>query len=166
MAFIRGISGETQASEIITVEGLSELQAQLDQLSKVPKTSLTKAAKAGVNPIVTTAKSNAAASKKTGMMVRGIKAVQETPRKRNKSVYFINWWKKYSDVYRKPIKRVGLYGGKNQSGYYPQSIEWGFKTKHGKKAGKYYVRDAIAAHQAESLQKVIDVLSDELDKLI
>lgn len=162
MAYIRGTN---QRDVFIQVEGLAELQTQFDRLSKVPKTAMTKAAKAGMNPIVEDAKA-AAPIGKTGLLKRGVKAVQETPRKRKKSVYFINWWKKYSENYRKPIKRVGLYGGKNQSGYYPQSIEWGFKRKHGKQAGKYFVRDAIAKHQSESLQKVINTLTDELEKLI
>lgn len=161
MAFVRGTN---QRDVFVRVEGLEELQAQFDRMSKIPKTAMTKAAKAGMNPIVADAKA-AAPVGKTGFLKRGVKAIQETPRKRNKSVYFINWWKKYSDEYRKPIERVGLYGGKNQTGYYPQSMEWGFKTKHGKKAGKYFVRDAIAKHQAESLNKVISVLTDELEKL-
>lgn len=163
MVYVRGIenSGIT-----ISLEGAAELESQLAAIGKLPKKAMTRAAKAGVNPIVSDAKARSSASSKTGMFVRGIRATQETPRKRNKSVYFIYWWKKYAENYVKPIKHVGLYGGKNSQGYYPMSVEWGFKAKGGKVQGKYYVRDAIAAHQASSLQKVMDTLSQEIDKLI
>lgn len=163
MAEVRGIN----LPEInFTVEGLDELQRQLDDIGKLPKRSLTAAAKAGMAPILAQARSNASPYSKSGMMKKGIKSITETPNKRNKAVYRINWWSKYSDIYKKKIKNAGIYGGKKNPAYYPQSVEWGFPSKHKKVAGKYFVRTAIEQHQAEATQKVIDTLFAEIDKLL
>ena len=158
MAFVR--TGDISLS----LDGLEELQSQFDRLGRPPKSSLTKAAKAGMAGTLAEAKATAPTGK-TGMLKRGVHQIQETPNKRNKAVYRINWWKKYSSFYSKKIIHKGLYGGTNATAYYPQSVEWGFKTKHGKKEGKYFVRNAIESHQTEALQKVIDVLSAEIEKL-
>jgi len=150
---------------MITLDGLDQLEQQFELIGKPPKRILTKAAKAGMAKPLLEARQNAPVGK-TGMLKRGVHSIQETPNKRNKGVYRINWWAKYSDNYRKRIKNAGIYGGKKNPAYYPQSVEWGYPTKHGKVAGKYFVRAAIEAHQAESLQIVIDTLSEEIEKLL
>ncbi len=149
----------------ISVEGARELEDQLAGIGKLPKRILTKAAKAGMNPILQQARANATPFTKSGMMKRGIKSITETPNKRNKAVYRINWWSKYSDFYKKKIKKAGIYGGKQNPAYYPQSVEWGFPNAKGKVKGKYFVRSAIEMHQEESAQLVIDTLSSEIEKL-
>jgi hypothetical protein len=161
MAEVRGTQGMS-----IELVGLAELQRQFEDIANLPKSSLTKAAKAGMNPIVADAKARGSAFTKSGMMVRGIKGVQEKSKKARgkKSVYRVNWWAKYSDTYKRKIENAGIYGGKRNPAYYPQSVEWGFPNKHGKVAGKYFVRAAIEAHQAQSLQKVIDTMMEEIDK--
>lgn len=163
MAEIRGIDAPGISFQ---VEGLHELQQQLDDIGKLPKRSLTAAAKAGMAPILAQARANASPYNKSGMMKKGIKSITETPNKRNKAVYRINWWSKYSDFYRKKIKNPGIYGGKKNPAYYPQSVEWGYPMKKRKVAGKYFVRSAIEAHQAESSQIIIDTLMSEIDKLL
>lgn len=161
-----GISGMDLPEINMHVEGLDELQRQLDDFGKLPKRSLTAAAKAGMKPILAQARSNASAYKKSGMMQRGIKAITEQRNKRNKAVYRINWWGKYSDFYKKKIKNPGIYGGKKNPAYYPQSIEWGYPMKKRKVAGKYFVRSAIEQHQEASGQLIIDTLMSEIDKLL
>lgn len=163
MAEIRGIN----LPEInFSVEGLDELQRQLDDIGKLPKRSLTTAAKAGMAPILAQARANASPFSKSGMMKKGIKSLTETPNKRNKAVYRINWWGKYSETYKKKIHNPGIYGGKKNPAYYPQSVEWGFPNKKGKVPGKYFVRSAIEQHQAQASQKIIDTLMSEIDKLL
>lgn len=159
------ISGANLPQISISVEGARELEDQLAGIGKLPKRILTKAAKAGMTPILNQARANATPFTKSGMMKRGIKSITETPNKRNKAVYRINWWGKYSDFYKKKIKKVGIYGGKKNPAYYPQSIEWGFPNAKGMVNGKYFVRSAIEQHQEESAQKVIDTLSSEIDNL-
>ena len=160
------VSGINTRDISITLEGLDQLEAQFELIGKPPKRVLTKAAKAGMAAPLAQARINATPYSKSGMMKRGIHSLQETPNKRNKAVYRINWWAKYSDFYKKKIKNAGVYGGKKNPAYYPQSVEWGFPTKHGKMAGKYFVRSAIEAHQAQSLQKVIDTLLSGIDELL
>lgn len=159
------VSGINTREINITLEGLDQLEAQFALIGKPPKRILTKAAKAGMASTLAEAKRNAPVGE-TGMLKRGIHAIQETPNKRNKGVYRINWWSKYSEHYRKKIIRAGIYGGKKNPAYYPQSIEWGFPTKHGEVAGKYFVKKAIEAHQAQALQTVINTLSSEIEKLL
>lgn len=163
MAEIRGIDSP---GINMHVEGLEELQQQLDDIGKLPKRSLTAAAKAGMKPILAQARSNASPYKKSGMMQKGIKSLTETPNKRNKAVYRINWWGKYSDFYKKKINNPGIYGGKKNPAYYPQSIEWGYPMKKRKMPGKYFVRSAIEQHQEASSQIIIDTLMSEIDKLL
>jgi len=150
----------------ITLEGLDQLEEQFQLIGKPPKRVLSKAAKAGMARPLAQARINAIPYTKSGMMKKGIHASLEQPNKRNKAVYRINWWSKYSDFYRKKIKNAGVFGGKKNPAYYPQSIEWGYPSKHGKVAGKYFVRSAIEAHQAQSLQIVIDELLKGIDELL
>lgn len=161
MAEIRGAS-----SQNIRVIGLEELNRQFARLDKIPKKVLTKAAKAGMKSPLAQAKVNAQRYKKTGTMAKGIKAKMETPNKKKKSVYRINWDSKYSSVFIKRAKKFPrLYGGKHPA-YYPQSVEWGYKSAKGKVQGKYFVRDAIEQHQQDSLQKIVDVLNDEITNIL
>jgi len=159
------VSGINTREISITLEGLDQLEEQFALIGKPPKRILTKAAKAGIAPTLAEARQTAPKGK-TGMLKRGVHSIQETPNRRNKGVYRINWWSKYSDFYRKKIKNAGVYGGKKNPAYYPQSVEWGYPTKHGKKAGRYFVRAAMEAHQAQSLQTVIDVLLEEIENLL
>lgn len=155
MAEIRGFYG--------SVDYLEQLQRQLEDIGKLPKASLTKASKAAMQLIQADARANAPTV--TGMLKRGIKFKMETPNKRNKSVYRLNWDTKFTDTYRKPIKNVGMYGGVNANAYYPQSVEWGFLTAHGKKEGRYFVRSAMERNESQTLQTLIDVLSSEIERL-
>jgi hypothetical protein len=159
------IGGASLPNINISVEGARQLEEQLAEIGKLPKRVLTTAAKAGYNPILAQARANATPYTKSGMMKRGIKATLEQPNKRNKAVYRINWWGKYSDFYKKKIKKAGIYGGQRNPAYYPQSVEWGFPNAKGYVKGKYFIRSAIEQHQAESAQKVIDTLSSEIEKL-
>jgi hypothetical protein len=157
MAEIRGFSGD--------VQGLEQLQRDLSEIGKLRKPVLNRASKLASLPIQADAKLFGANYYETGMMDKGIKFKMETPNKRNKSVYRLNWDSKYSDFYKKPIKEPGYFGGKNPSAYYPQSVEWGFLSAKGKIAGKYFVRKAMDRNEAKSLQTIIDVLSEEIEKI-
>jgi HK97 gp10 family phage protein len=163
LAEIRGAG-----SQNITVYGLEELQRQFERLGKFPKKALTKAAKAGMKKPLAQAKANAptGTGETAGTLKKGIKAKMETPNKKKKTVYRINWDAKYSPIFIKKAKKYPkLYGGEHPA-YYPQSVEWGRKGPKGKVAGKYFVRDAIEANQHDSVQKIINVLQSEISTLI
>lgn len=165
LANIRGAIGES-----IVVEGLQQLQEQFDNLGqKFPKKSLTKAAKAGSAAPLQRAKQNIKNSNKptSGAMKRGLKRVMETPHKRDKSVYRLWFDKKLAEIYLgKKIVNVGIYGGKRDHGFYPISAEYGYKGKRGKVAGKEWIKSAIEATQTESMQKIVDVLNEEITRIV
>jgi hypothetical protein len=144
--------------------GLDRLEAQFRTLGKFPKKSLTKAAKAGREAPLAMAKEKA--PRKTGTLKRGIKPIMETPNKRTKTVYRLVFDRKYNDVFQKPIKNVGIYGGKKDTGYYPVSMEYGFKTKYGFRFGEEFVKKAIEHTERSSAQKIVNVLNEEIDKLL
>lgn len=157
MAFIRGAS-----SQGIYVEGLEELQKQFERIGKMPKKYLTRAAKAGSDDPLKAAKTSAPRGK-TGFLKKGLERKMETPNKRNKSVYRIRWSPKYTEQYLKPT--TGKYGGKTPYAYYPHSVEYGYKAKHGHVAGQYFVAKAIERTQGSSLQKIVDSLGKSIDEL-
>jgi hypothetical protein len=162
LAEVRGAKGLN-----IKVEGLNELQKQFGDLKKMPKKYLTKAAKAGVADPLKTAKANAPVGKRTatkGMLKRGLYKKMETPNKRNKTVYRVQWNPKYSNIYNKPSS--GKYGGTPPKAYYPFSVEYGFKTAKGYKRGQYFVEKAIKQTQRNSLQKIVESLNDSITELL
>lgn len=147
----------------IQLEGYAQLLEQISRLQRFPKKFLTKSAKAGSKPVLQKAKDLAGQYSKTGAMKKGLKMVMETPNKRNKTVYRLNWDKRMSSIFLKPT--TGALGGKVPYAYYPQSVEWGFPSKHGYVKGKYFVKRAIEATQSEALQKMADSLNQSLDEL-
>lgn len=148
------------------VEGLEELQAQLERIGKVPKKELTKAAKAASNITLKEARAKAPVGKNTktrGTLKKSISRKMETPNKRNKSVYRIQYSPKYTDTFLKPT--TGVYGGKTPHAYYPASVEYGYKTKYGKTKGKFYMKKALEATEKSAGQTLVDSLTDSINKL-
>lgn len=152
----------------IKVEGLEVLQAQFEKVGKMPKKYLTKAAREGIADPERDAKRSAPVGKGTptsGTLRKSIKKKMETPNKRNKGVYRLAYDKKFTPLFLKPSS--GAYGGKPPVAYYPHSVEYGFRTKGGRKVpGQFNMTKAIERHQAQSLQKVVDSLNDSLDQLL
>ena len=163
MAEVRGAN-----SLNIRVEGLEELQAQFGRIGKMPKKYLTKSAKAGMADPLRQARTNAPVGKGTktsGNLKKSIKKKMETPNKRNKAIYRLRYDPAFTPLFLK--KSSGKYGGKPPVAYYPASVEYGFKTKGGKKIkGQFNMAKAIQQHQESSLQKVVDSLRDSIDQLL
>src|SRR6476469_5593391 len=112
MAEVRGANFE--------IKGLHELQSQFEQIGKMPKKYLTKAARAGIADPLRDAKASVPVGK-TGTLKKSIKKKMETPNKRNKGVYRITYDAKYTNDFLKPSS--GAYGGKPPNAYYPASVE-------------------------------------------
>ena len=132
----------------------------------MPKKYLTQAAKAGSDEELRAVRASAPVGKNTktrGTLKKSISRKMETPNKRNKTVYRIQYSSKYTDVFLKPT--TGVYGGKTPNAYYPASVEYGYKTKNGKTEGKYYMAKALEKTQQSALQKVVNSLSRSLDTL-
>lgn len=158
MAYVRGAS--------FGVEGLGELQAQLERIGKVPKKYLTKAAKEASDIELRQARADAPVgrgTKTSGSLKKSISRKMETPNKRNKTVYRIQYSPKFTETFLKPT--TGVYGGKTPKAYYPLSVEYGYKAKHGKVAGKFYMKKALEKVENATAQKLVDSLSDSINNL-
>lgn len=154
MAIVRGFSAH--------VEGLSELDSQFNRIGKMPKKYLTKAAKEGMAGPLADAKANAPVGE-TGILQKSIKRVMETPNKRNKSVYRLMYNPDYTDHFLKPT--TGVYGGVTPEAYYPNSVEFGYKTLKGKVKGQYAMSWAVHKNEGSSLKKVVDSLNQSVEEL-
>src|SRR5689334_3558245 len=148
-----------------SLEGEREVIRQFRALGgKFPKKYLTKAAKeGGKEPL---AKARELAPRDTGALKKGIKYIRETPSKRTKAVYRMVFNRKYNNIFQKPIKNVGIYGGKKDTGYYPVSQEYGFKSKSGYTRGKYFLRRAIDSTASQSEVKMIESLNQSIDDIL
>lgn len=152
-----------------SVDGLDELIRQIERIEKIPKRALSKAAREGMRKPLAQARKDA--PKETGTLKKGIKSVLEKSSKRSKfkSIYQMVFDKRLTEVFRgKKIIRPGLYGANppKEYGYYPVSMEYGYKAKEGYRPGKYFLSKAIEQNQDESAKIVVRVLTDEIDRAI
>jgi hypothetical protein len=156
MALVRGYE----------LRGYDDLVRKMKQVGAPKKLIITRSARAGIAQPYADAVADA--PKKTGLLKKGLKKYLEKTKKnkRYKSVMRLRFDPKLEDDFRKPIKRPGLYGGKKPTGYYPFSMEYGFKRKYDRRPGEYFIKNAIEKNEKDSLQKVVDVLSDEINRII
>jgi hypothetical protein len=157
----------------ITVHGLAELRAQLRRVEKFPKRAISKSAREGMkNPLKDARRLAPVGTGDTaGTLKKSIKSMMEpaTKRKKYKTVYRLVFNTAYASIFKgKKIKRPGLYGASppRDYGYYPISQEFGYKVRYGYKPGRKFIQTAVEQNQAQSLQKIIDVLDDEVKKLL
>lgn len=149
----------------VGVEGTDELQRQLERVGEIKKTIITKAARQGIDMILPQAINDA--PEKSGALKKGIKRRLERPKKRSryKSVYRIIFDPKMNDIFQKNIKEPGLYGGQNDTGYYPVSMEYGFLREEDRREGEYFIANAINDNEKASSEKVVDVMVKEIRRL-
>jgi hypothetical protein len=149
----------------ITVVGLSELQAQFEKLGKMPKKYLNKAGREGIANTERQVKAMAPKGK-TGVLQKSIKKQMETPNKRNKGVYRLQYNPKFTDHFRKPT--TGAYGSKWPYAYYPSSVEYGYLGPKGHVAVKtmHWADKALRGTERSSMQKTVDSLNNSLDILL
>lgn len=137
-----------------------------------------KAAQKGSN-VVGKAIRSAAPKGNTGQLRKGFKKKKENSRLRGKYVYDYALDSAKNDIFQKPVKNPGTLGGKNKSGYYPASIEYGFlakapgtgyfftpgtKLKAQKIEGTHFTRDAAESAEPAATEEMKRVLNEELDK--
>ncbi len=115
----------------------------------------------------------------TGQLRRGFKKKKEKSSKKGKYVYDYAMDSSKNDIFQKPIKNPGILGGKNKTGYYPASVEYGFLAKapgggysyqpgerrpSKKIEGQYFVKEASEASESAAVETMKQVLNEELDK--
>jgi hypothetical protein len=155
-------------NNISEIEGFDELVAQFRRLEKIPRSVTTKAAREGIKDPLKDAKANA--PELSGSLKNGIiKVFEKKPRGKAKSVFRVVFDRAFNPIFQKPIQNPGQHGASppKSTGYYPVSMEYGFKTKGGGyEPGLYFVREAMEKNQKESAKKIVKKLGKEIDKLL
>lgn len=113
--------------------------------NKTADNAAKKAAQKGSNIVGREVRLNAPVGK-TGELEKGFIKRKERSSKKGKHVYDYKLDRAKNSIFQKPIKRPGLYGGKNQKGYYPFSVEYGFLTR-APGGGYTYERRARGSNQ-------------------
>jgi HK97 gp10 family phage protein len=161
------------------IEGLAELEAQFKKLEKFPKRKVNQASNAGMKPVLQEARRNAPKSKASayesitktgtsGQLKKGITKKLEKNKSRYtaKAVYRIVFAPNPNFVKEISKEGQGIYGGKQSTGYYPASMEFGFLSKHGYVQGKKFIRQALWNNKGKSQRIIVQRLAKEVDKLV
>jgi hypothetical protein len=143
-------------------------------LGRVPQKSVRKAARAGANLIKRRVSSSSLTPVKQGFLKASIKLVEEKKQagKRNKTGkagFDVTFAESYNNIFQKFTKP----GGKGTRGslnpkdmyYYPASMEYGFMTNKGKIPGRYFMKTAAASEELNVQNKMIEVLSKDIDAI-
>jgi HK97 gp10 family phage protein len=139
------------------IEGLRQLERDMQRLGRVPQKVATKAARAGAAIARKAAKANAPVD--TGELKKGVIMKAERKVKPGKKVYGIMIDPKKNDIFVKLSKR-----GKRS--YYPASQEYGWTTNGKYTPGYRYLRHAIENNDSKIEKAVIETAGKEVDKIL
>lgn len=140
------------------IEGMKELEKMMKQLSKVPQTVVTSAARAGGAIALKAAKANAPVDE--GELRAGIILKKERRTKLGKAVYDVMMDPAKNDIFVKTTANGTRY-------YYPASMEYGFITVDGSYVPGYrFLRRAITDNVVAIERKVIEVAGKKIDKAL
>lgn len=140
------------------IEGMKELENTIKTLEKLPQKCVNKAVRKGIMVAKSAAK-QAGFVDQTGYLRKGIIPKAEKTKVKGKKVYEVAMDSKMNDVFVKTSK-----AGKRA--YYPASQEYGFRTKSGGYVpGFHYLRKSLVDNSLRIEKTIVDVLSEEIDKL-
>ncbi|SEN19132.1 HK97 gp10 family phage protein [Paenibacillus sp. OV219] len=152
-----------------TVLGVEECAAFFKELGKVPQKTVKKAARAGAVMVRKKILSSGHLPVKDGHLRDSIIVMErKNGKKRNRSgkaEFDVANNPDLNFVFQKKIKEVGKYGGTSQTGYYPASMEYGFKSAKGFVPGHHYMRDTAEAEESAVQNKMLEVISKDIDAL-
>lgn len=144
------------------VEGMRELEGSLKKLGNVPQKHVTSAARKGMNIALKDSRANAPYD--TGQLKKGIVMNGEKSRVKAKKVYRIKFDEKMNDVFQKPIKNPGEAGGKNKTGYYPFSQEYGFFARDGKYFPGYrFISDSLIENTSKIEKTIVTEMKTKIN---
>lgn len=144
------------ARNTFEIEGMKELEAAIKELGSLPQKCVTGAAKDGAKIALSAAK--ALAPIDDGDLKAGIVMKGERKSKAGKKVYDIGMDPKKNDLFVRTTKEGKRY-------YYPASMEFGFLKANGEKVpGVHFLRDALINNAAQIEAKVIEKLTQLIDK--
>jgi HK97 gp10 family phage protein len=140
------------------IDGMKELEKSIRKLGQVPQKSVTKAAKAGANISLKSARANAPVDTgdlKSGIVLKGEK--RTTP---GKKVYQVVFDRNKNHMFVKM-------SADGKRSYYPASQEYGYITRSGGYVPGYrFMRNSITTNEVEIEKKIVDVLSKDIDKAL
>lgn len=149
------------------MEGFGGFVGVLGSMEKIPQKCVTKAAGKGMNVVRRAVRGEVPVN--TGALKRGIIRKGERSRQKGKKVYDLMFDPGMNDVFQKPIKDPGAFGGKSKHAYYPASMEYGFLTRSlggglSYVPGYHFMRDAAESSSGAAKKEMIRVLNEEIDK--
>jgi hypothetical protein len=140
------------------IEGMAELETYMRDMGRLPQKCVSKAARQGAT-IAKKAAIKGGWIDQSGEMRKGILLKGEKSKVKGRKVYQVSIDAAQNDIFVKMTKSGKRY-------YYPASQEYGFKTKNGGYTpGFHFMRDALVENKNSVEQKIVDVLSKEIDKL-
>lgn len=157
------------SSEALTfdLKDLSRFHEALGRVEYVPMKIVTKAAGKGATVVRRSIRSGAPVD--TGALRRGVIRKAEHSSRRGKKVYDVMFDPNMNDIFQKPIKNPGQFGGKNAKAYYPASMEYGFLTRSkggglSYVPGYHFMREGADEAEAAASAVMISVMTKELEK--
>lgn len=144
------------------IEGMKELEKSLKKLGKVPQKHVTASARKAMNISLKDSKANSPYD--TGTLKKGIVMKGEKSKYKAKKVYRIMFDEKMNDVFQKPIKNPGEAGGKNKTGYYPFSQEYGFFARDGRYIPGYrFISDSLTSNVSKIEKTIVSEMKKKID---
>lgn len=137
------------------IEGMDELLSSIDRLGKLPRKCVRGAARAGANVALKEARRRA--PRRTGALRRGLKLREERSRSKARAIYQIGPDPKKNHLFAREY-------GAGKRAYYPASLEFGWRTRNGRREpGRYYLRDALVATAPEVERIIVAEMTRRID---
>lgn len=146
---------------------VDRFHAALGRMEYIPQKTVTRAAGKGTTVVRKRLRQSVPVD--TGELRRGIVRRAERSSRKGKKVYDLMFDPAKNDIFQKPIKNPGQFGGKNPKAYYPASMEYGFLTRstgggYSYVPGYHFMREAAEDSYGEAMQVMADTMTTELEK--
>ena len=144
------------------------LKGALQRIDKLPQKVVTKAAGKGATAARRVIRAKVPVGE-TGQLKRGIIRSGEKSKVKGKKVYDLMFDPAKNDIFQKPIKNPGEFGGKSDHAYYPASMEFGFLTRskgggYSYVPGYHFMREGVVESAPTVQTEVIHTMVTELEK--
>lgn len=144
------------AKATFKIEGINQLQKDLERLGKVPQKHIISAARKGMEVVLKDARANAPYD--TGMLKKGIIKVPERSRYKSKKVYRIVFDSSMNDIFQKKNAAGEI------TGYYPISQEYGYFARNGRYIPGYrFIHDSLEENAQLAGKVMIDTMKKKID---
>lgn len=143
------------------------LNGMLQRIEKVPQKVVNKSAGKGATAVRKAIRPKIPV--RTGALKKGIKRDGERSRYKGKKVYDLMFDPAMNDIFQKPIKNPGEFGGQRDHAYYPASMEYGFLTRSkggglSYVPGYHFMREGTEESSSEARRAIVHTMTTELEK--